>query len=1719
MSTEKSIRIISFTGKKQDWRKWSRKFLAMAVKRGYKDVLLGVLKTKGSMTDEEKVKNGHAYNDIMLSMNEDVSFGLVDEACSEEMPEGDSALAWKRLEAKYDSQTNSSKVKLMKQLNKSKLKSKDDDPDHWVSELEVIRARLKKMKVSIEDDYFMMHILNNLPDEYDNLVDTLEDKIDAKSDPLTLESLREKLSSKYEKLQDKGDELDEDAQEVEEETALAGFGSFKGRCYVCGKFGHKGSECPDRANQNGTKKFAGKCNYCGKKGHKEAQCWKKKKDEERKNARGSTANVARDDDSEDGSEDEAMSLICQEIKPDYKIEESSMMCFESCCVVESDEEESDEDMERESDGQYEDHMTDIMGDILRVEEEESSMHQIDVNDDRMIGSSDTRSVQGTDIELDNQLADDEPVDEDKRRSWGPQPTRSGWGSVVGNPSNVARAGATTGGWDRVPVGRIYRPMDYRPAWNPPRISDPRCTGESKDSDPPPSVRKFTDDELQKSCQSGEEWRRDMFDIQIEQVGTIHDDVEQESHQETDVDSPQSMTDIIEGILELRRRHEQESEEDNDDHDHERNDDDHAMMAKDGRSYGWMRDESEDDEDSSGTISNCGDDTMSIEEYNTNHGIEKALESHDSTLKTLEKDIWVADSGASSHMTNSLEGMTDLRESKSYVTFGDSKRLKVSKIGTKHGVAVQKNGEIKKIAIRNVKYVPDLYCNLFSLTSAMRQGYELIGSKMTLTMKKRNYRVHFDRTIKSGQGFLFGLKIVQGTSSKQPNPTRRENVKKKKVISRMDAHRMFGHSDDVKTEASATKHGYKLTGTYQPCQYCLKAKARQKNVNKSTTQRSKRKGDLMYFDISSVQKKSAGGTKFWNLVLDDHTDMKFSLFLKKKSDLSGKGVELVKKLRNRHGVVTRSIRCDNAGENYALGKGLDNADLQVKMEYTATGTPQQNGRVERAFATLYGRMRAMFNDAGIGETMKGHLWAEAANMATQIDNVLVKNSNKRTPFEKFTGTKPRYARNLRAFGDMCIVLDQSKKKIRSKLDNRGILGMMVGYHDDHAGDVYRLYNPKTKRIMTSRDVRWLNKLYGAYYSEQDTGSRFAELGRDMSDSDESSDSEDEGATNQLIKPVTRAAVPPSHRSRRTKNPRLNNALKKLNTSYNPTIMGAIALNMMEPMEDFAFVGGTDDDYRNPSTFQEAWHHPNEEDRRKWREAIRKEFRDMIAKRVWRNMKRRDVPSDRRLIGSKWVFKRKRNGVFRARLCALGYSQIPGIDHQDNFAPVITDVTFRVLMVMALVYSWHCEIVDVETAFLYGDLDEEIFMKIPEGLNEYLSETGDDKVMSDDTYGDDDCFILDKSMYGLVQAARQFYKKMIDVMTKEMGFKKCLSDQCLLMRINDKGTVIIGLYIDDNLCCGDALAIEEFKKDLKKHFNTKEEGEMEEYVGCQVFRKGDMIWMYQEELIKKLEKYFGDDVRKMREYDTPAGHLETIQMVKDDEPSIDVNEQTRYRSGVGMLLYLVKFSRPDLSNCVRELSKANSKANDGHFKSLLRVIKYVLITKSRSLVFKHDSMTGGEIEWKLTAYSDSDWAGDKDSRHSITGYNVYLNNKLIAWKSRSQKNITLSSTEAEYVAVSEVCNEIMFVKSILEFMGIKVTLPIEIYCDNVGAIFLSYNPKTGNRTKHIDVKFHHVREFILDGTVVIKFVKSEHNDADIHTKNTNRETYHRHESKFNSRLHHE
>jgi len=207
-----------------------------------------------------------------------------------------------------------------------------------------------------------------------------------------------------------------------------------------------------------------------------------------------------------------------------------------------------------------------------------------------------------------------------------------------------------------------------------------------------------------------------------------------------------------------------------------------------------------------------------------------------------------------------------------------------------------------------------------------------------------------------------------------------------------------------------------------------------------------------------------------------------------------------------------------------------------------------------------------------------------------------------------------------------------------------------------------------------------------------------------------------------------------------------------------------------------------------------------------------------------------------------------------------------------------------------------------------------------------------------------------------------------------------------------------------------------------------------------------------------------------------------------------------------LYLLKHSIPELSNSVRELSKVMDHANRAHQKALYRVLKYVKQTKERRLILEPKRQK--DLRWDMKAFSDSDFAGDTETRKSVSGFVIYLCGAPIAWRSKGQKSVTLSSTEAEYVAISEVAAEILYVVGILKFLGAEIRYPIEVNVDNIGAIYLAKNATTGSRTKHVDIRYHFVREYVEDGIVKIVFVRSEDNDADIFTKNLNGESFKRH-----------
>ena len=1057
-----------------------------------------------------------------------------------------------------------------------------------------------------------------------------------------------------------------------------------------------------------------------------------------------------------------------------------------------------------------------------------------------------------------------------------------------------------------------------------------------------------------------------------------------------------------------------------------------------------------------------------------------------TTKTenFTENIWICDSGACGHYCASDKGMFDVQDISESITVGNGKSMTATKVGSLKCRVIQVDGAELDIILHEVKFVPELWVNLFSINKALENGHKISNKGLTICLSKGSSSIMFDRLFKTTNGSISGIKLTVNESPVAYNAVSDSAPGKK--IDMNEFHKMLGHCGLDRLEKTARIHNLQLSGDFSKCEECAIAKARQKNVNKEWIGGSKIPGERVYLDISSIKDASYGGSKFWALIVDDYTDYCWSLFLKNKSELKSKMLTLLTDLKIA-GIDIKFIRCDDSGENKSFYEACRTYGHNIKFEFSGPRTPQRNGKVERKYQTFFGRIRATLNNAGVEDGIRSGVWAECARTVTFLSNITSVKSQEKCPYQLLFESKPKLPSCLKIFGEMGVVT--TKDDIQGKLKNRGTTFMFVGYSVDHANDVYRMLNLKTKKIVNTRDVVWLGKCYKEWSNK-----KVASIERNLDEENEDF-IENAVTSNPRLTDTEVDQVPGEPEKGKDK---LYRQMKLLESSFNPEASKIIE-NIEQGREIILnqanvalFSGGIQVE---PTTFSQAWDHHNPMEREKWRNAIKKEFSDMESKKVWETIKKEDVPMERRTIKCKWIFKIKRNGVFRARLVACGYSQIPGVDFNESFAPVINDVSFRVMLIAKLMWGLQASIIDVETAFLHGDLSEEIYMNIPEGMSK----------------GQDHCLLLKKTIYGLVQSAREFYKKLLQVL-KELGFTENKSDPCLLSKWNDGGVVLIGIYVDDCLVIGKESQISRLIVDLKvKGFNLKVEKDLKDYLSCRIVENAEKneILILQPHLINNLVERFGEEVQDRRIYKTPGTPRFKITRPNDESDLLETDLQKRYRSGVGMLLYLTKYSRPDLCNVVRELSKCMDKATMGSYLEMLRVVKFVIDTKTFCLKIrpKIDSKN-----WNLKVFADSDWAGDPETRISVTGFIVYLQNVPVCWRSKAQRGVTLSSSKAEYVAMSEAVKEIKFLYFLLRDIGIEVELPIVVKTDNIGALFMSQNSSTGVRTRHVDTRYHFIRENVEDGIVRVEFVKSCDNDSDIFTKNVSQEIYEKHVKKF-------
>lgn len=479
-------------------------------------------------------------------------------------------------------------------------------------------------------------------------------------------------------------------------------------------------------------------------------------------------------------------------------------------------------------------------------------------------------------------------------------------------------------------------------------------------------------------------------------------------------------------------------------------------------------------------------------------------------------------------------------------------------------------------------------------------------------------------------------------------------------------------------------------------------------------------------------------------------------------------------------------------------------------------------------------------------------------------------------------------------------------------------------------------------------------------------------------------------------------------------------------------------------------------------------------KEWREAMIEEMASIEHNKTWSLV---ELPAGQRAIGLKWVFKIKKDEhgnitKHKARLVAKGYVQRQGIDYEEVFAPVARIESVRVLLAVAAHRSWSVHHMDVKSAFLNGDLAEEVYVQQPPG---FVAAGHERKVLK-----------LHKALYGLKQAPRAWNSK-LDSSLLMLGFARSECEHGLYTRSDGEKRLVVGIYVDDLIITGGSTeVINTFKTEMKTLFRMSDLGVLSYYLGIEVRQGRRGIELLQAAYAKKILEKAG-----MGTCNPCATPMEArLKLSKQStSPAVDATE---YRSLIGSLRYLMN-TRPDMAFAVGYLSRFMENPRQEHLAAMKHLLRYVAGTIDYGLVY-----TSGDTEFNLVGYSDSDMAGDIDDRKSTSGIIYFLGGNPVAWQSQKQRVVALSSCEAEYIAgAAAACQGVWLRRLLQDVVGVSGPPP-QLKMDNQSAIALSKNPVLHDRSKHIDTKFHFLRECVDSGAVRLAFVSTQAQLADIMTK---------------------
>lgn len=1035
----------------------------------------------------------------------------------------------------------------------------------------------------------------------------------------------------------------------------------------------------------------------------------------------------------------------------------------------------------------------------------------------------------------------------------------------------------------------------------------------------------------------------------------------------------------------------------------------------------------------------------------------------SCMLAKKSEEWIMDSGASDHMTATLAHLCNVKPASPDYTIN---------LPTGAATVISHVGDLQLpngLKLFNVLYVPQFQHNLMSIHKlAQDNKCEVLFHPAACTIRDTTTKeVKAVGHVKNGLYYLVDAPV----SVKVSEPSHclaAQNYTNIKAFSIW--HQRLGHAS-VSTLQKISHIKPFIAGTTEVCVTCPLAKFTKLPFPVSDSH-ARTAFALIHADTWGPYKVCTRSKyKYFLTLVDDHSRMTWLFLMVAKSDYM-KTIEMFCNfVSTQFNEVVKTLRTDNAPEF---------ADVNCKNFYHTRGIvhqtscvhrPQQNARVERRHRQILEIARALRFQAGINLSFWGDCVMTAAHIMNRLPCSAI---GFKTPYEVLFKEATPYD-HLKVFGCLAFVANVSARS--DKFDARGVPCIFLGYPPSQKG--YKFMNLLNEALLTSRDAVFHETIFPLNGSStkpyqtplpvplpytstpSDDLDLFVE--NDIPTSSVNSDSSQQVAI--PVRKSTRISKPPSW---------LTTYAHLASSSVDP-----VTPHIVSPAFNCFLASLTAT--KDPVTFSQAVLHEH------WITAMNIELEALERNHTWEIT---ELHPSKKAIGSKWLYKTKYRPDgsverYKSRLVILGCRQTYGEDFTETFAPVCKMTTVRALLAMAAMHNWMTIQMDVTNAFLHGDLSDEIYMKFPLGYLGIGSRITATSATRSSSLSHNLVCKLKKSLYGLRQAPRLWFHK-LSVTLKSLAYVQSKADYSLFTKHDSSTITMILVYVDDLLIAGNTQSIiDELKVMLSKSFHMKDLGPVNYFLGLEIERSPAGFFVSQRKYVVDLLAEF--HMTKASPLKLP---IDTHVKLLADSGDVLPNPQN-YQRLLGKLIYLT-VTRPDITFAVHTLTQFMQKPTTTHMQAAKRVLRYLNGSSSQGILLASNSAA------QLTAFCDSDWGSCPNSRRSTIGYCLLLGTSPISWKSKKQSVVARSTAEAEYRSMAMTCCEITWLTTLLSDMGLPNLPPTILNCDNKAALSIAANPVLHERTKHIEVDCHYIRDKINDGSIITQFVPSHAQLADILTK---------------------